>query len=201
MELTTDTVRDFIPAERGESSTLAGEALSAMADFKSIFGAASEQSAAAIKEQFGDLLLVDDGALASNPVIGRSANKPAGEQASNREAPQSRLIANDTPTAQRSGEVQTDLDEDGQVRRGIVVDQDGLRVRELEIPKGNTPLDEAPERRQAPQDRFVEIDNERRPVEVFQFDNLASESDEDGEIKRVIAVDEDGLRSRELTVD
>lgn len=200
MERATEVASEMGRTLLSESNSLAQEVLGSMSDFKSIFGSPSEGAASVLKEQFGDLLLVDEGALVMDS--GRAASKV--QRAGNQEAPQGRAIEQDGRSSGReisSGNVKVDIDRDGEVRRGIVVDEDGLRTRELEIPKGNTPLDPGPERGQNPQDRFVEIDNRRPSVEEFKFDNIASETDENGEIRRVIAVDEDGLRSRELTVD
>ncbi len=200
MERATEVASEMGRTLLDESNSLAREILGSMSDFKSIFGSASEGAASVLKEQFGDLLLVDEGALIMDSGKAASKDQRVGKQ----EGPQVRVIEQDGRSSGReisSGNVKVDIDQDGEVRRGIVVDEDGIRTRELEIPKGNTPLDPAPEREQSPQDRFVEIDNSRRSVEVFNFDNIASETDENGEINRVIAVDEDGLRSRELTVD
>jgi hypothetical protein len=168
-----------------ERPDLGGDIFNSLSDFKAIFANSGKGSSEALKD-FGDLELVD--------VIAKS-----GKSVSNNEREFER---ENPPFGDRdSSNTKTDLDSDGEVRRGIVVDPDGLRARELEIPKGHVPLDPGPEKPRAPEDRFVDIDNQAPSVIIFDRDNSSIEKDSDGEFARLVHVEQGGAVTKEVTVD
>jgi hypothetical protein len=125
----------------------------------------------------------------------------------NSPTPQDRIIedVNDPPVRRidsQNGVVE--LDENGQTRRAVEVDQDGLRSREVKVPEGFIPTEGAAAPRdkfQAPQDKLVDVDNQRKPVITLNRENSGFETDEDGEIRRAFVVDDDGRKSVEIEND
>jgi hypothetical protein len=189
-----------------EKFALGEDSFGSLSDVKALFGKSDNAAAAAVQEHFGDLQLVDDSGSDVTVGKGRASFAPKNEGAANKEAREPRVLeesgksgeVQDFTNVQRAANVSTDLDEDGQVRRATVTDEDGLRVRELEIPKGNTPLDEAEDDIGPPPDRFVEENKQLPNPIILNRENSSFETDEDGELKRAIFVQDDGRVSLEV---
>jgi hypothetical protein len=201
---TQDDLSESREARAGESNSLFGEAMQLLANqqFESNEGmqASGQRS---LNQMFGALELFDsqdDGAL----VLGQIARGPQGER-EGRESSKGRDVEKDRHDSTRDNgpsNTLTEIDKDGDARKVIIVDEDGLKAREIEIPKGANPLDaqkKAPidglDDEDPPEDRFIERPDGRggKPGEETDGTFLPN-----GKLRRVIEVDEDGRSAREI---
>lgn len=201
---TQDVLSESREARAGESNSLFGEAMQLLGNqqFKSNEGMqTSEQSS--LNQMFGTLELFasqDDGAL----MLGKISRGPQGERGG-RESSGGRDIEKDRHDSTRDNgpsNTLTEIDKNGDPRKVIIVDEDGLRACEIEIPKGGNPIDaqkQAPidglDDENPPQDRFIERPDGRggKPGEETDGTFLPN-----GKLRRVIEVDEDGRSAREM---
>lgn len=202
---TQDISSESKEARASESPSLFGEAMQLLGSqqFKSNEGMQTSGQDS-VNNLFGPLDLFDskdDGSLVLSHVKGKSAPKSEGEReprASTRvrdiERERDPLLRPDPGEPNNKFEI----DKKGDVRRAVLVDEDGLSAREVELPEGGDARDIPEQKPRNPEDRFIDHTEHRdgKPSEVIDVKTLPN-----GKVRKVTEVDDDGLTAREVEFD
>jgi len=199
---TQDVRSESKEAHASESTSLFSEAMQMLGSqqFRSNEGMQTSGQNS-LNQLFGAIDLFDsqdDGSLVLSRVKGKTESKPQVEREP-RET--SRVRDPGQPSLRPASDEPNnkfEIDKNGDVRRAVLVDEDGLSAREVQLPEGADARDIPAQKPRNPEDRFIDHTQPRdgKPAEVID-----SKFAPNGQLRKVTEVDDDGLTARETEFD